>query len=326
MTVPRSNKTLSVPQGRGTTKDDDLGSAERKPSSDTRFDRVALIFNPNSADAAGLARQLKQELGERLPGLAVTLRPTERAGHGEDLARDAARHGRPLIISVSGDGGYNEVVNGLMDAGNPQATCAVKAAGNANDHRRATREGPLVDAVAAGDIARMDLLRLTITGQRTATHTRYAHSYIGVGLTPVVAVDLEKGNKGSLRELVSVVRTFYRFRPFQIQTPDGDRIRIDSLLLANVSQMAKVATLSEDSSPADGRFEVVTIPHKPKWRVLATALKAVTRGLGPQPTARDYRFTALKPMPLQIDGEVLQVNAGDLIRVQIAPAAVATIH
>jgi diacylglycerol kinase (ATP) len=70
----------------------------------------------------------------------------------------------------------------------------------------------------------------------------------------------------------------------------------------------------------------VTIPHKPKWRVLATALKAVTRGLGPQPTAREYRFTALKPMPLQIDGEVVQVNAGDLIRVEIAPAAVATIR
>ena len=35
---------------------------------------------------------------------------TERAGHGRDLAREAAETGRPLIVSVSGDGGCNDVV------------------------------------------------------------------------------------------------------------------------------------------------------------------------------------------------------------------------
>ena len=38
--------------------------------------------------------------------------PTERAGHARDLAKQAAGTGRPLIVSVSGDGGYNEVVDG----------------------------------------------------------------------------------------------------------------------------------------------------------------------------------------------------------------------
>src|ERR1700710_1526360 len=36
--------------------------------------------------------------------------PTQRAGHGRDPAREGAASGRPLIVSVSGDGGYNEVV------------------------------------------------------------------------------------------------------------------------------------------------------------------------------------------------------------------------
>ena len=75
--------------------------------------------------------------------------------------------------------------------------------------------------------------------------TRYAHSYIGVGLTPVVAVDLEKGGKGSWREIVSVVRGFARFRPFPIRLEDGRRRSIDSLVFANISEMAKYATLSE---------------------------------------------------------------------------------
>jgi diacylglycerol kinase family enzyme len=245
------------------------------------------------------------------------------------LARDAARHGHPLVVSVSGDGGYNEVVNGLMQAGNPQATSVVMAAGNANDHSRVTQERPVADAVVSGDFVWMDLLRLIIStdpGGEGYTHIRYAHSYIGVGFTPVAAADLDNGGKGSLRELASLVRTFSRFRPFEIQLPAGDPIHVDSLLFANISQMAKVAKLSQNGSPHDGQFEVLTILHQPKWRLLATALKAATVGLRPQTTARQYRFTALDPMPLQIDGELVIVNAGDLIQVEIAPAALTTIR
>ena len=188
------------------------------------------------------------------------------------------------MVSVSGDGGYNEVVDGVMQADNPDVVCAVMAAGNANDHRRTTREQPLVDAIVAGDVRRINLLRLTI-GTGADAHTQYAHSYIGMGLTPIVAIDLEKGGKGSLREIVSVVRTFARFRPFTIELDDGRQHRFDSLLFANIAQMAKYATLSETDQPDDGRFEVVTLPHTSKWRILAMAIRAATRGLGPQPTA-----------------------------------------
>jgi diacylglycerol kinase (ATP) len=299
-----------------------------KPTAQTSFDRVSVIYNPASTgDAAALAEELRAELTERRPDLPVDLRPTEHAGHARTLAADAARHGRPLIVSVSGDGGYNEVVNGIMDAGNDQATAAVKAGGNANDHRRATKERSLIEAIAVPEIVRMDLLRLTIDrADDRPGEVRYAHSYIGVGLTPVVAVDLEKGNKGSLRELATVVRTFSRFRPFEIELASGERTTIDSLLFANIPEMAKVATLSENGDPDDGRFEVITLPHLAKWRVLLTAVRAATRGLGQQPTATTYRFTPLNPMPLQIDGELLELAAGERVRVDIAPGALATIR
>jgi diacylglycerol kinase family enzyme len=291
----------------------------------TAFDRVVLIFNPNSTGRAPeLAQELHDELTTRLPEMQVVLTPTEHAGHGRDLARDAASTGRPLIVSVSGDGGYNEVVDGAMQAGNEDVVCAVMAAGNANDHRRTTSEHPLADAIVAGQIHRIDLLAMTI-GDGPQAPTRYAHSYIGVGLTPVVAVDLEKGSKGSLREIVSVVRTFSRFRPFAIRLEDGTRRTFDSLLFANIAQMAKHATLSEDGNPEDGRFEVITVKHTAKWRVLGVALKAATRGLGPQPSATHYAFTTLKPTPVQLDGEVLELDAQTKISVDIAPRALATI-
>jgi diacylglycerol kinase family enzyme len=289
------------------------------------FDRIVVIFNPHSTgDAPALAEELRADLADRLPDIPVGMCPTQRAGHARELAREAAGTGHPLIVSVSGDGGYNEVVDGVMQAGNEDAVCAVMAAGNANDHRRATRERPLADAVVAGELRRIDLLRLTI-GRGSDARTRYAHSYIGMGLTPVVAVDLEKGGKGSLKEIVSVVRTFAKFRPFTVELEDGARRSFDSLLFANIAEMAKYATLSDAGRPDDGRFEVITLPHTAKWRVLGVALRAATRGLGPQPTAEHYGFTTLKPTPLQLDGELLALDAGTPVRVDIAPAALATV-
>jgi diacylglycerol kinase family enzyme len=289
------------------------------------FDRIVVIFNPNSTGPAPqLAEELRAALAERLPDTPLQLCPTERAGHARELAAQAAATGCPLIVSVSGDGGYNEVVDGVMRTGNRDAVCAVMAAGNANDHRRSTGERPLVDAIVEGAVRRIDLLRLTV-GRESAAHTRYAHSYIGLGLTPIVAIDLEKGGKGSFKEIVSVVRTFAKFRPFTIDVDPGGMRNLDSLLFANIDEMAKYATLSEDGRPDDGRFEVIAVPHTAKWRILGVALKAATRGLGPQPTARHFRFTTVKPTPMQLDGEVIAVEAATPVSVDIAAGALATL-
>lgn len=95
------------------------------------------------------------------------------------------------------------------------------------------------------------------------------------------------------------MRAFSHLRPFEIQLEDGSHQRFDSIVFANISQMAKVATLSEDDGrPDDGRFEVITVKHTAKWRLLGIALKAALRGLGPQPSVREYRFTNLEPMPI----------------------------
>jgi len=286
------------------------------------FDAVEIVFNPNSTgDAQERAEELAAQLAERAPDLPATLRPTERAGHGREIARDAARGGTPLVVSVSGDGGYNDVVNGLMEAGADAAYAAVLAAGNANDHRRVTKERPLIDGIVDGDVSRLDLLKMTADDDR---EVRYAHSYIGLGLTPTVALELEKGGKGSVKEVISTIRTFSKFRPFVIETGSG-RESFDSVIFANIREMAKVAVLSEEGRPDDGEFEVIVLRHTAKWRVLTTAVRAALFGLGPQPSAREYRFTTVDPMPIQVDGEVSEFDRGVAVTVEIVPGALQTV-
>jgi diacylglycerol kinase (ATP) len=287
------------------------------------FDAVEIVFNPNSTgNASERAQELADTLAERAPDLPVTLRPTEHAGHGREIARDAARDGRPLVVSVSGDGGYNDVVNGLMEAGADEAFAAVLAAGNANDHRRVTRERPLADAIVDGEVSRLDLLRMSVDDGR---EPRYAHSYIGLGITPSVALELETGGKGSIREAISTIRSFARFRPFQIETDSGTE-RFDSVIFANIREMAKFAQLSDEGRPDDGRFEVIVLRHTAKWRVLVTAVRAAFRGLGPQPTAREYHFRTVDPMPVQVDGEVADFPRGVAVTVDIAAGALQTVN
>jgi diacylglycerol kinase (ATP) len=96
-------------------------------------------------------------------------------------------------------------------------------------------------------------------------------------------------------------------------------------LFVNIAEMAEYATLSESGDPDDGTFEVITVPHTSKWRVLGVAVKAATRGLGPQPSATHYGFTPLRPTPLQLDGEVLDLDPGTRVDVDIAHHALATI-
>ena len=170
-------------------------------------------------------------------------------------------------------------------------------------------------------MSRLDLLRMSVDDGRDP---RYAHSYIGLGITPTVALELEEGGKGSIREVISTIRSFSRFRPFQIDTDSGTE-NFDSVIFANIREMAKFAVLSDEGRPDDGRFEVIILRHTAKWRVLATAVKAAVRGLGPQPTAHEYRFTTVDPMPVQVDGEVSEFERGVSVTVEIVPGALQTV-
>ncbi|MUU70618.1 diacylglycerol kinase family protein [Pseudarthrobacter sp. GA104] len=288
------------------------------------FDRVVLIFNPTRAGMAARIDSLQEELATNLPGLQVVLLPTEFAGHARDLARSAAGSGEPLIVSVSGDGGYNEVVNGVMDMPASKAVCTVLPAGNANDHHRSMQVRPLTEAIRAGSVRRIDLLRVTFRGMHRE-QVRYAHSYVGFGLTPLMAIGIEKGGKGKVLELISVARTLSGLRPFELVRADGATAKFDSLILANVSRMAKYGTVSESHSPDDGRFEVVTLPHAGLMRMALMTLRAVTLGLGHQPSVSSYAFTTRDAVPCQIDGEVVYVQAGTHVLVESAKGALSTI-
>jgi diacylglycerol kinase (ATP) len=295
------------------------------------FDRVVLIYNPMNRRiplALALAETVRGDLHRRLPNMPVTLQATERAGHARELAGVAATVGRPLIVAVGGDGVFNEVVNGVLDVAGSSALAAVAAGGNANDHRRSTRRMPLVDAIVAarieGRARHLDLLRVTVSTAGTEW-SHYAHSYIGFGLTPVMAVGLKRDRKGTLAELRSVLRTFTELAPVEIVRSAGTHVLYDSLVFANVARMAKYGQISNSGRPDDGLFEVVACRHGGRWRIAVMALRAATIGLGPQARVDRVEFATVEAVPFQVDGEIRQLDAASDMVIDCVPHALATV-
>jgi diacylglycerol kinase (ATP) len=268
------------------------------------FDRIVLIYSPvNRRVPLTLAESVRRELGHRLPDVPVALQATQHAGHARELASDAATTGRPLIIAVSGDGVYNEVVNGVLDASGTGALAAVAAGGNANDHRRSTRRMPLLDAIVAaharGRARHLDLLRLTVRSAG-GEWNQYAHSYIVFGLTPLMAIGLKRDRKRTVAELLSVLRIFSTFMPVEILRTDGRRELYDSLVFANVARIAKY-----------GRAEHL----RPARR------RAVRGGVA---SARPPMAT-VDSVSFQIDGEVFHLAPHSGLIIDCAPHALTTV-
>lgn len=274
------------------------------------FDHIAIIYNPGSTgDAPKLARELKAKIdrNHKSIGTKASLTPTKRAGHAIELAKKISlTYRRPLIVSVSGDGGYNEVINGAMQAKERSKTAhpvtAVVGAGNANDHRRVMRSRPLIDLIKAGKPKAIDLVHISATA-KGFTLGRYAHSYIGYGVTPQVGHELNQHGKNLWLEIRSILKTYRTYAPFTIEH-DGARLTLDNLIFANINEMAKFIKLDERNTMHDDQFEVIELRHRSKIHMLGTLLRAAVVGFKNPPSHSRYELKSFEKLPIQLDGEV----------------------
>lgn len=288
------------------------------------FSRALIIYNPNSTgNSELLAKKFCAELGKLKPGCKVDLMPTTHAGHAEELGYQLTRKcdGQLLLVSVSGDGGYNELINGVMkavDEGAKTPICAILPGGNANDHHTYITKRPLHEAVAAGGLTKLDILRVE------AEKTRYAHSYVGLGLTPLVAVELNKHKLSVIREMWLSLKTFMKFKPFRVLI-DGKRKTLDSLIMANVGVMAKHLKLNPDAGPPqDGKFEILHWSHNHKLRLVQQLLESAIGKIDAPKSVTSFAFTTLATMPMQLDGELVMLRSNQKVTVTCAAGRLRT--
>jgi len=271
-----------------------------------KFRSVLVIYNPNST---GRSRANATEFKEQLLNAGFTgeikLISTRYAGHAEKLVADYANK-ETLIVSSSGDGGYNEVVNGVIQEGSPAAV-AVLPSGNANDHHTANTTGELIGNILIGKTTRLEALKVEASVDESYWQ-RYAHSYVGFGLTPKVGKILTDKRPNALTEKWYVLKHVFDFKHVTL-IKDGDRHRYDNFICAVITRMSKVVKLDEYASSDDGLMEVYETKHLSLLEAVRTFYRAATSGIRNDSRVHALTVTTVKPTLVQLDGEVFTIDA-----------------
>ena len=267
--------------------------------------RPLLIVNPfASAVSDRRVAAVTEVLGD------VEVRRTEHPGHATELAREA--RGRPALYVLSGDGGFNEALNGL-EAGVPigfipggGANVLPRALGLPRDPVAAARQ------LVEGNQRRISLGR--VNGRRFAFAA-------GIGLTAEVVrrVDRrgrteERGRSGNLMFALTVVRVVAERRArFEPVLDVAGRGRAAFALVANCDPYTYAGPVPVHVAP-EARFELgldLLAPRRVGVATVPRLLLALAIGRG-RPRGAIYghdldliEIRCDSPQPLQVDGEDL---------------------
>lgn len=275
---------------------------------------ITIIYNPVSTGPGKKnALAVQKKLGSQYK---TELIATTHPGHAEEIASAITQAGKPhIIMCSSGDGGYNEVINGVLThKKHDHIVTAIIPSGNANDHyRELSSSKSLIERIHEQQFDTIDALILKCGNVR-----RYAHSYIGFGVTPHIGQELTKRKLNAFNEAWIVLKNLFTVRPVKIHW-NGHSERYDNLIFSNVERMSKVMKLTNSAALDDGTFEVISNKSRSVGTLLQHLLHASTLGLNTNHKSRREEFRLLRATSVQLDGEVLSLTKYSTVTIEIEP-------
>ncbi len=295
---------------------------------------ICVIYNP----AAGKGRGLRRLEGLR-QGLAARadFRPTDRAGHAEDLALNAAHEGYRVVGAAGGDGTVHEVANGLLRSGRADVTLAVFPIGSANDYAHSLGLGPdwwrTWDPAAPPRAVDAGLVR------DGAGRVRYFVNGLGLGFNGAVTLESRRIRRlqGVLLYTAALLRALvYHFRaPVMTVELDGVKRIVPTLALTlALGRREGNFVLAPDALLDDGLFDVLHAGAIRRWELVRFFPGMVSGNL---PTdhphlwlgrCRTATVASETPLITHLDGELF-CRPEDGVReldVRILPGALRVAH
>jgi diacylglycerol kinase (ATP) len=280
-----------------------------------------VVFVVNPASANGSTRRQWPEIARRAAalGLAGETLFSERPGHAEELAQEAAERGASLIVAVGGDGTVHEAVNGLMRA-DPEhrPELATIPRGTGRDFARSFRIPRSTEQALAvalnGSTRTVDLGRAGFTAWDGAASESYFANFAGAGISGAVAARANTsskalGGKASFFWATTVVFLRWENSEYEV-TVDGVQTagRMLEVIAAIGDQLAGGMRLAPEADPADGLFDVVLIGDATKVDFVRTLPKIYRGTYLPHPRAEVVRGSRVEvrtavPLPIALDGE-----------------------
>jgi diacylglycerol kinase (ATP) len=210
---------------------------------------------------------------------------TKHAGHGIELAEQAAFDGRNFIIACGGDGTINEVANGILLSGE-DVELGVLPSGTGGDFRR-TLGMPSAnrDAAAAlrdGKTSRIDVGRVSFIGMDGESVERYFLNVSSFGLAASVIKRVKTAKvfdwlpaevlRGKANFAVSTLQEVLDMGPVNIRVriDDGEEkmLRTVNFCVANARYFGGGMMIAPDAKINDGLLDIVNIGDLSTARIM----------------------------------------------------------
>lgn len=294
--------------------------------------RPLLIVNPRSGGGrtGGVFDQMRRPIEARLGEVDVAL--TERPRHAVDLAREAAKEGRELVVAVGGDGSIHEVVTGLMlaaDEGAKAPRLGIVGQGTGGDFRKTLgiehRLDRYCEAIASGRARPVDVARIRYVDQQGKESSGFFVNILSAGIGGLVDRYVAEGSRAlggtaayllaSLRGLVESEIGILECRISEDGRTREEEIRTRSIAVCNGRYFGSGMHVAPMASPSDGALDVVDLGGGSKLHY-ATFTGHIYRGthVG-RPGVRHFRCQkismrlanpgAAEKFLLDVDGEPL---------------------
>jgi YegS/Rv2252/BmrU family lipid kinase len=248
-----------------------------------------IIVNPTSAggDTARIWTRTASEIHRRFGAFAVEF--TRAPGHGKQIALEAAKQGRKLIVACGGDGTINEIANGILESGEP-AELGILPSGTGGDFRR-TFHLSTDPAQAAADLKNgitetIDAGRVTFTDENGKTVSRYFMGVASFGISTSVIrrvkadkpfAWLPRGLSGRAGFAWSTLQTTLemKYTKASITLDDGREreVSVVNFCVANARYFGGGMKIAPDARLDDGLFDVVMIGEISTPKILANSYK-----------------------------------------------------
>jgi len=283
---------------------------------------VFAIVNPRAASylAGRKWQHIRREI--MAAGFEVTGRFTEHKYHAVELAREACSRNADIILSVGGDGTFNEIVNGVMSRNCPadrRPVLGIVSVGTGSDFARTLGltgdYRAAVRAMIRGKPRFCDVgfVRFTIGGR---TKTRYFANVFDVGLggnVVRIANFVPKNLGGFLTFLLSSLAGLATFKPPRLRIDiDGEHADTGLITIvgcANGQYFGGGMNIAPMARLDDGRLEVLYVKDTNLFRFVRRVLMPVykARHLGYERLfhrpCRRVLITGQRVFVCDVDGE-----------------------
>jgi diacylglycerol kinase (ATP) len=293
---------------------------------ETQLQNALLIHNPNAGNGGNGRRHLLDQARRILAtnGMEVELAETTGPGHAVEIAQQAVRDRRELVIACGGDGTLNEVVNGLATYSNGhRVPLALLPGGTANilakeldlpwDIPRAAK------CLVNGKVREVALGVATPLEQ--PERKRYFLSVSGAGPDGMIVYSVDLGLKARVGILAywwqgarEVLR--YTFPRFRVRA--GDRqLEATLVVVGRTKNYGGPFKITDHADLFEDQFEVMALTTQSGLRYLSYLPTLWMGNLRKEQDVHFWRADSLVCEPLDANPVYAQVDGEPLARLPI---------